>query len=61
MSKTCEATWDCGGFEGDLPWHGTPCILPAGHDGWHRGPDDPSVIGGYVTWLRDRDGLRVAV
>jgi hypothetical protein len=50
----CTATWDCGGFEGDRPWHGTRCILPAGHDDWHRGPDDPTVINGYITWLRNR-------
>jgi len=50
----CGATWDCGGWESDLPWHGTPCILAAGHDDWHRGPDDPSVINGYITWLKGR-------
>ena len=51
---TCGAVWDYGGFEPDLPWDGTPCILPLDHEGWHRGPDDLTVTSGFVTWLVGR-------
>jgi hypothetical protein len=51
----CGARWDYGGYEPDRPWHGTPCIRPAGHGGWHEsGICDPPVTNGRITWLAAR-------
>jgi hypothetical protein len=45
----CGVKWHTSAPEIDGEWDGWPCILPAGHRGWHE-TKNVSGIGRPITW-----------